>query len=173
MPHSLVGVKMIQLQSLKHKHWEGHISHLLNLLKQSWAGHSGRSWDLKLDLPAGRPAQLQVLGECPVWQAEQSSWRRWQCRRVDSAARKLSSGGKHETVEVHSVWSHSLVPRNPEGKSAPTVRQAAWEPNMRQRRLSQPMEQGLDPGGWERGGMAGVRLSLMCAQRTWAQLANS
>lgn len=64
---------MIKLQYLKHKHFEGHTSYLLNLLNWVWAGHDGRRWDLTLDQPPGRMAQLQVLGECPVWQAEQSS----------------------------------------------------------------------------------------------------
>lgn len=61
---------MIKLQYLKHKHFEEHILNLSNLLDEAWAGHNGRSWDLKLDLPAGRTAHPQVLREYPVWQAE-------------------------------------------------------------------------------------------------------
>lgn len=38
---------MMKLQYLKDKHFEGH---LLNLLKQARAGHTGKIWDLKLDL---------------------------------------------------------------------------------------------------------------------------
>lgn len=45
--------------------------------------------------------------------------------RVDNAARKLESGDKHKTVEVHSIQNYSVVPRDPEVKNAPGFRQAA------------------------------------------------
>lgn len=45
--------------------------------------------------------------------------------RVDNAARKLESGDKHKTVEVHSIQNYSVVLRDPEVKNTPGFRQAA------------------------------------------------
>lgn len=34
---------MLEQQYLKHKHLEGHLLHLLTVLSQAWAGHSGEA----------------------------------------------------------------------------------------------------------------------------------